>query len=262
MSADGPSEVPGDASPGGGPVDDALRALARPRGNRLWDAFLRGTGLAGVLGIACLLLFPASGPLIGLGIFALWITGPLSPLFPVGLELVVMAFGRLHDPWLVAAVVMAAGLYGEFISWHLYGHVVGLEMASGLRSSRAVTWARGLFRRRPFLASWICAWSPLPFWIVRILGPLTGYPLWKALVANFLGRYPKLWLFAALGLYVPVPDEVLWIAVGVGLPLGLAVALYRRYRSGAEEDGDAGADPRAGVTDPRSSPRRPARESR
>ena len=34
-------------------------------------------------------------------------TGPLSPLFPIGLEPVVMLLGRLYAPLLVAVVVTA-----------------------------------------------------------------------------------------------------------------------------------------------------------
>jgi hypothetical protein len=70
----------------------------------MWDAVVRGTGATGLLGIGRVRVLPASGPLVGLGVSTLWISGPLSPLFPVGLEPVPMLFGRLYPPWLVAAV--------------------------------------------------------------------------------------------------------------------------------------------------------------
>lgn len=213
------------------------RMLVRPRGNRMWDAVVRGTGAVALLGIVLVLLFPRSGPLIGLGIFTIWISGPLSPFFPVGLEPVLMLFGRLYAPWLVAAATTAAGLYIEFLNYYLYGHVAGLDSARSFRESRVVRWSRDLFERRPFFATWFCAWSPVPFWVVRILAPLADYPVGKYLVANLLGRYPKMWVFAAVGVWWSVSDRVLIIAAVAGLALGLLIWAVRswRVRSGGDE---------------------------
>lgn len=228
----------------------ARRALLRPRGNRLWDAVVRGTGAVALLGIVLVYLFPRSGPLVGLGIFTIWISGPLSPFFPVGLEPVLMLFGRLYPPWLVAAATTAAGLYIEFLNYYLYGHVAGLDSARSFRESRLVRWSRDLFERRPFFATWFCAWSPVPFWVVRILAPLADYPVGKYLVANLLGRYPKMWFFAAVGVWWSVSDRVLIVAALAGLGLGLVIWAVRswRVRTGSEEPTSGTGDgPSAGV---------------
>lgn len=219
------------------------RALFRPRGDRMWDAVIRGTGAAAVLGIALVWLLPVSGPLVGLGIFTLWISGPLSPLFPVGLEPVLMLFARLYPPWLVAAVCMLAGVYIEFLSYYLYGYVAGREAARPVRESRLGRWARDLFASRPFLATWFCAWSPLPFWVVRFLAPLSGYPVSRYLAANVLGRYPKLWLFASVGLWWSASDGLLLGLAGACLLLGPAVWFWRRGRE-ADVKGEARDAPR------------------
>lgn len=210
--------------------DRLCHALLRPRGDARWDAVIRGTGAVGLLGILLALVVPGSGPLIGLGIVTIWMSGPLSPFFPVGLEPILMLFGRLYPPWLVAAASMGAGLFIEYLNYYLYGHIVGLEVAREFRESRLVRWCRDLFDRSPFFAIWFCAWSPVPFWVVRILAPLSGYSVRKYLLANLLGRYPKLWLFATLGLFWDVSDRVLLIATGGGLLLGLLMWAWHRLR--------------------------------
>jgi uncharacterized membrane protein YdjX (TVP38/TMEM64 family) len=204
--------------------------LSRRRGNRLWDRVLRGTGIAGLLGLVLLAVAPEVAPLVGLALFTMWVSGPLSPFFPVGLEPVLMTVGRFYPPWLVAAVAVLAGAFVEFLGYHLYGFAVGLDAARPFRETRVVRWATALFRRRPFLATWFCAWSPVPFWVVRVLAPLSRYPVAKYLLANVLGRYPKLWLFAALGSWMKVDVSILVTVAAAALVLGFLPSAWRAWR--------------------------------
>jgi hypothetical protein len=200
------------------------RALVRDRGDRRWDAFLRSTGLLGMAGIALVLVVPASASLVGLAIYTLWVSGPLSPLFPVGLEPVVMILGRLHSPLLVAAIVTGAGLWVEFLSYHLYRLLMSTAPARGFREGRVVVGLERLFGRAPFFAVWVSSWSPLPFWVVRILAALRGYGMPRYLAAIALGRLPKFWIFAALGLYWRVSAPIL-VGIVIGSTL-LALLLW------------------------------------
>lgn len=207
--------------------------LTRPRGNRLWDGVVRGTGVLGLLGILLVTFVPGAGPLVGLGIYTIWISGPLSPFFPVGLEPVLMLFGRLYLPLLVAGVSTAAALYVEFFNFHLYDRLLRLQAARGFRESRLVRFLRRLFDGAPFLTVWVCSLTPLPFWAVRILAALSGYPLARYLGAAFLGRLPKYWFFAALGLYWRLSAPLLLgIALGGSVLIGLAPWALRRWRRG------------------------------
>ena len=216
--------------------------MVSAHGNQLWDGIVRGTGGVGLVGIALVYLVPASGPLIGLGIFTVWISGPLSPLFPVGLEPVLMLFGRLYSPWLVAATTTLVGAYIEFLNYHLYGHVASHQKLSSVRESRAVRWSRRLFEHSPFFATWFCAFSPLPFWIIRFLAPLAGYPISKYLIANALGRYPKHWLFAAAGVWLRLSTHTLiWVAVA-GILSGLVIWVGRSVMQKYSDASSLGED--------------------
>lgn len=203
-------------------------ALTRPRGNRLWDLYLRSTGVLGVAGIAVVLADPVSGPLVGLVVYTLWVTGPLSPFFPVGLEPVVMLWGRLYAPLLVAVTVTAASLYVELVTYHLYRTMLRQRVTQRLRESRFLQRLRRYFERAPFATVWVLSWSPIPYWGGRILAALTGYSVARYLLATLLGRLPKFWLFAALGLQWQLSAQALVAVVVAGTLLSLALLLVRR----------------------------------
>ena len=210
--------------------------LTRPRGNRTWDGVVRGSGAVALLGILLVVFFPDTGPLVGLEIFTIWINGPFSALFPATFEPVLMLFGRLYPPLLVAVVATAGNLYVEFLNWHLYRKVLRLEQAEAVRESRMVRLLVRLFDRAPFLTVWICAWSILPYWAVRIVAPLSDFPLRRYMWATFLGRLPKLWFFAALGAWWSVSSELLALVSVGGIALGLAVWGWKRWRGGESEE--------------------------
>ena len=226
------ARAPGDPAPLERPLPLRLTVREEPtrrRGpERTWDLYLRSTAVLGLAGIAWVLAVPAAGVLVGLAIYTLWVTGPLSPLFPVGLEPVVMLLGRLHRPVLVAAVVTAAGLHAEFLSYHLYRAALRGESLGALRSSRFLKRIQRWFERAPFWTVWFLSWSPLPYWGGRILAAMTGYSLARYLGATCLGRFPKFWLFAALGLQWEVPGGILVAVACAGTLLSLVILLLRR----------------------------------
>lgn len=203
-------------------------ALTRSRGNAAWDAYLRSTAVLAVAGIAMVLAVPASGALVGLAIYTLWVTGPLSPLFPIGLEPVVMLFGRLHAPLLVAGVVTGASLYVEYLSYHLYRSAFRHRATRRLRESGFLERLRRWFERVPFLTVWVLSWSPIPYWGARILAGHTDYPMGRYLTATLLGRLPKFWLFAALGLHWDLPAGFLLIVVVAGTLVSSVLLFVRR----------------------------------
>lgn len=229
----------------------AWRLLTRPRGHALWTGVVRGTGVLALLGLALVLVLPAAGPLVGFEIVTLWITGPLSPLTPVGYETILMLFGKVYPPLLVAGVAMAGSLYVEFLSYHLYGELVGLTALREMRESRLVQRLTSHFDRRPFLTVWFLAWSPIPFWPARFLAPLAGYGVDRYLWAFLLGRFPKIWFFAALGLWWRPSDRLLLGILVASLVAGGAVWAYKRFTSGdGPADGEAAAAGGGGVEAP------------
>lgn len=192
-----------------------------------WKTIARMTGVAAVIGLASLLIHPASATLLGYALATMWATGPLSPLMPGGYEAMTMAVGSVHPAWLVAAVGTAANLYVEFLNYHIYGAAVRHDRAQAIRENRVARWLRTVFDRRPFFAVWLCSWSPIPYWIVSVLAPLAGYPVGRFLFATLLGRFPRFLLIAALGAWWQVDAKLLLGFAAVTLAIGTALWIYR-----------------------------------
>jgi uncharacterized membrane protein YdjX (TVP38/TMEM64 family) len=139
-------------------------------------------------------------PTWGLGTLALisaWCHGPASPLLPAAFEPVLLAYGRLYPPLVVALVGTAASIAAEALNYAGYGWLLHRRRLGRIREvSAGVT---RIFGRTPFLACIVVAGTPLPDWSVRVLGALARYPARRYLLAFAIGRVPKFWLIAAAG---------------------------------------------------------------
>lgn len=205
------------------------KVLTKRRGSPVWTAVVRATGVLGLLAIGPTMVWPDVAAFVGFTLVTIVVNGPLSPFFPATYEPILMALGRAYHPALVGFVGILGILYIEYVNYHLYSAALLHPRLEGFRQKRLVRWAIDLFRKSPFFAVWLCAWSPLPYWAVRMVAPLAHYPIGPYLLATFLGRYPRLWFFAAMGGVIPIPTSWL-IAVAVVLTIsGFAVAAWKRW---------------------------------
>ncbi len=202
----------------------ADRWLTRPRGTPMWDGIVRGTGAVGGAAIVLSLLWRDAAMLAAFVLVTVWVHGPLSPFLPAAYEPTLMFFGRLYPPLLIAAVGTAANAYVEFLDYHLLARLGDTRPYRRLRQHPLFDRAVRLFDRRPFFTVWMFAWSPLPFWMVRLLAPAARYPVRRYLAATALGRFPRFWLLAALGA-VFMPPTWLLVTVAVGSAALTAVAI-------------------------------------
>ncbi len=207
-----------------------LESLLRPRGSREWDAVLRASGVVAVLAIYPTLRWPGVAGLVGFFCITLFVSGPISMVLPAAYEPLLMVMGRIYAPWLVTVVGVAGNLYMDYLNYHLYSAVMSHPRLERARNSAVVRRTLALFQRSPFFGVWLCAWSPIPYWIVSVLAPLSRYPMKKYLFATLLGRAPRVWFFAALGLLVPVSTQTLVILVVSAIVAGAVVALHGHPR--------------------------------
>ncbi|MFQ5688886.1 MAG: VTT domain-containing protein [Gemmatimonadota bacterium] len=205
--------------------------LIRRRGNALWDWVVRGTGVLGLVGIPLVLYAPRTGPLVAFVMTTIWVNGPISPIMPATYEPVLMLFGRVYPPPLIASLGALGILYVEFLTYQMYRKLLGLDQLRQARESRLTHSVVRLFRRAPFFSVWLCALTPLPFWAVQILSPLSGYPVQRHLLATLLGRFPRLWLLAALGLWWQVPASYLIGGAGIASLLAIGIGAGRHWQS-------------------------------
>ena len=207
--------------------------LSRRRGTHEWDVVLRATGVLALLAIYPATRWPAVAGLLGFLCLTLFVSGPISVVLPAAFEPMLMVAGRLYPPLIVAVVAVAGNLYMDYVSYHVYGAALRHPRLERARNSRVVQRLLVLFQRRPFFAVWLCSWSPIPYWIVAALAPLSRYSMAKFLFATLLGRGPRVWFFAALGLVVPVATQTLVIYVVAAISAGVVIATYQRGRAAA-----------------------------
>jgi len=216
--------------------------LARRFGNPGWDAVLRATAVVGLVAIPIVEWVPQAAPLIPLALTTLWMRGPLSAFIPAGLEPVLMLYGRLYPAWLVTLVAAAASAYAEILSLHLVRGVMDLSALGKVRLGVNGSRLMRLFRRRPALAIAVAAVSPIPDWITRTLAAVSRYPAARYVTWDTLGRLPKLFIPAALGAFLHVPDA--WLvglaagSVGVGAVAGTWKWWHAKRRARPVEPAD------------------------
>jgi len=207
----------------------SLRAvLTRRRGTPQWDAVLRSTGVIGLLAIYPVIRWPDVAGLVAFLCITIFVNGPLAPLLPATYEPVLMIAGRAYSPLLVALVGIAGTLFVEYINYYLYRAILFHPKLDRARASGTVRRTVALFEKSPFFTVWLCSWSPLPYWAVRFLAPLAGYPVRPYLVATFLGRMPRLWFFAALGSVIPVGTQWLVMITATMIVVAIVVAVHRQ----------------------------------
>lgn len=201
-------------------------------GNVTWDGVLRATGALALLGIPAVLFLPTSvGGLVGFILVTVWVNGPLGMFLPATYEPILMLFGRIYPPVLVGFLGILGILYIEYLNYYLYGKLLDLEAFRAVRRSTVVARVVRWFGRAPFFTVWMCSWSPLPYWAVRILAPMARYPVKRYLLATFLGRFPRLWFFAALGTWWGIGGGTLLLITLGSIALALGIFAWRRRRA-------------------------------
>lgn len=168
-----------------------------------------------------------SDVLLALGGYFLAMLGTFLAVMP--LEPATMLAVKYASPWLVAAVAtLAAGLTSAF-DWHFVRRVYRMGALERLRKRPLVQKAERAAKVAPFWTIFTFALIPLPFVIIRILMPLSGYPLGRYVGAVCLGRYPRILAIAYLGEWIAIPTPVLLGVFGVAIVFALSIALARRF---------------------------------
>lgn len=204
-------------------------------GGPLADFYVRGAGALGLAGIAIALLAPGAADLVVFVALAVWFNGPQSPIVPAGFETVLLLYGQIYPPFLLALLGTAGAVLVETVNYRLFAVAAATVAIRRVGGTRVARWLVRMFRKAPFLTIAINA-AVLPLWLGRTLVVLAEYPLPRHLAATAVGRLPRFWVLATAGSLLEIP--VRWLAAAVGLILlGTAGALVLRRR---REPGHAG----------------------
>jgi len=206
--------------------------LTRRIGSPAADRVLWGSGVVGAVVLLLAIAAPALGPLVLFLLLTVWTNGPYSPVLPATYEPILMLFGKLYPPLLIAVVATAGTVYVEYLNYHLYA--AGAErLPERVRAHPLLARVERWYARAPFATVIVAALTPLPYWLVRVLSALTRYPVRRHLAATAIGRFPRLWFFAAIAtpLGIPTPWLVFASVAVLGVMVLVAGARLVRRRS-------------------------------
>ena len=118
------------------------------------------------------------------GAFLISLVSTATVILPAPGVLLLIAIGAICNPILVGLVGAAGGSIGE-----LSGYVLGRGGRGFANQNRILLKAEGWMKKRGFLTVFLFSLIPfLPFDIVGIVAGALRFPIWKFLLASFIGK--------------------------------------------------------------------------
>ena len=150
---------------------------------------------------------------------------PANSFVPVPHELGMIYFGQYYSPVIVALVAAAGTVMVCFVDYQAMNFAFGLKHLRKVKESDLYRGAIQYFLKAPFVSLVVAAAMPfIPFYLFRVLSPTAGYPLRRYMMAIFIGRLPRYYVFALMGATLELPS----LAIALVLILGACWLLYKR----------------------------------
>jgi uncharacterized membrane protein YdjX (TVP38/TMEM64 family) len=153
---------------------------------------------------------------------------PVQTVLSLPLEPATMIIAKVAAPWKIALLGSGAGAVAAVFDYFFVRRVFRIAALDRLRARRLFSRVEAVAKVAPFLTILVFAVLPLPFVIVRVMMPITGYPLPRYAAATALGRIPRFYVLALFGQVFDVPNWVLGAVLVGALVLGGVGALLRR----------------------------------
>jgi uncharacterized membrane protein YdjX (TVP38/TMEM64 family) len=146
-------------------------------------------------------------------------------------------------PLLVALAGSAAAAIAAVFDHRFVRRAFELKRLAELKQKPLFGKAERYAKVAPFATILTFAALPLPFIVVRVLMPLTGYPLGRYVLATALGRFPRVFVVALVGQALDLPNWLLASLLGLGLASAALGAWLRSRRARrAASAGEASPD--------------------
>lgn len=141
----------------------------------------------------------------------------------------VVYFGTLYAPYLIAAIVLAGTLIAGILDYYVFAPIMEHRITEFIRNTNDYKRASRLFNYQPFIAIIIGGFTPLPFFIFKLLAFANKYPVSKYLAALLIGRYPRYYLLAYLGSVFKIPPIIIFV-IFVVMVLFYVINTWMKYR--------------------------------
>ncbi|MEP7124221.1 MAG: VTT domain-containing protein [Byssovorax sp.] len=153
---------------------------------------------------------------------------PAQTVLSQPLEPATMIIAKVAPPWEIALLGALAAAVAAVFDYFFVRRVFRIAALDRLRAHRLFARVESAAKVAPFLTILLFAALPLPFVMVRVMMPITGYPLPRYVVATALGRLPRFYVLALFGKLFDIPNWVLGAVLVGALVLGGLGALLRK----------------------------------
>lgn len=130
--------------------------------------------------------------------------------------------------WAVALTGATAASLAAIFDWHFVRRAFRLNALARLRGHKLFSRVEGWVKVAPFFTVMVFAALPIPFTIVRVLVPLSGYPCARYVAAVWLGRFPRIFVIAFVGTAIEIPTNVLVALLAGSLTIAVILAIARK----------------------------------
>jgi membrane protein YqaA with SNARE-associated domain len=166
-----------------------------------------------------------------------WYSIPANSFVYLPHEPAVIYAGAIYIPWIVAVVGGLSTIIASIIDYFVVRKAFEFRRVAPVKQTSLYKMAVRYFYWRPWETIVVFAFTPLPFYPIRVLAPSSGYPLWKYVSANVTGRVPRYYLLALGGAWVSVPPKYL-ILIGLFIILAMPLSIFwLRWKSRARQGG-------------------------
>ena len=128
--------------------------------------------------------------------------------------------------WLSVSATLGTVVAG-YIDFQVFVPVLNFKKIIGYKKKRIYQVSIKYFNKYPFWSLVVAGFTPIPFFIFKFFAFSVQYPLWKYLTAIVVGRFPRYFLLAWLGLVLDIPNEIL---IGIFVLIFLAYLIKPAYR--------------------------------
>lgn len=122
-------------------------------------------------------------------------------------EPAVIYAGTLYAPALVAVIGGIATMLASIVDHAFFTQTFQLDRFASIKRTRVMRLAANLFNKRPWWTIVLFAFTPVPFYPIRVVAPMSNYPMQRYVSAVVVGRVPRYFLLALGGVWV---DQLTW----------------------------------------------------
>ena len=128
-----------------------------------------------------------------------WYSIPGNSFMWLPHEPAVIYAGAIYAPALVAVVAGLATLIASIIDHAVFTRALRSDRLASFKRSRLMKLVVDLFNRWPWWTIVLFAFTPVPFYPLRVVAPMASYPMSNYVSAVVVGRVPRYFLLALGG---------------------------------------------------------------